>query len=99
MTDREALAEAAALLLCECGHHLDYHNALGCYERLSYTPLVTCTCKLTDDRSSEDLLALNLHAHDRQVAAAAWDEGYSRGQSVNRHQPQPSNPYRSTDEH
>lgn len=47
---------------CECGHTLDTHNGLGCYERLSYEPLVKCDCKLTDDRHDGMLAAVVLRA-------------------------------------
>lgn len=49
-----------ALLDCECGHSLDEHNGLGCYARLSYEPLVQCSCALTDDRTHGELLAPRL---------------------------------------
>jgi hypothetical protein len=56
----QALADewATGGIPCVCGHTLDTHNGLGCYERVSYEPLVKCDCELTDDR------------HDGQLAAA-----------------------------
>jgi hypothetical protein len=73
---REAADDAEALLDCECGHSLDEHNGLGCYARLSYTPLSTCGCALTDDRTHDQLLTLRLRARadpDRGAAVTAPD--------------------------
>jgi hypothetical protein len=54
----EALAEQfEECIPCACGHGLDQHNGLGCYARLSYKPLVTCACELTDDRHDGELAA------------------------------------------
>lgn len=47
---------------CSCGHGLDEHNGLGCYARLSYFPLVTCACTLTDDRAHGLIAAEELRA-------------------------------------
>lgn len=54
--------EVEALFDCSCGHSIAEHNGLGCYARLSYTPLVTCECPLTDDRTHGELLAPRLAA-------------------------------------
>lgn len=73
MTDHVTSA-AEVLTSCECGHGLGEHNGLGCYARLSYEPLVTCSCALTDDRTDAELVAQRLPAHDAQVAAQALRE-------------------------
>lgn len=66
MSDRAALlrelAEDDTLLECVCGHALWEHNGLGCYARISYKPLVVCTCALTDNRSEQEMLRANLLA-------------------------------------
>lgn len=65
---------AEVLTSCECGHYLEDHNGLGCYARLSYKPLVTCECPLTDARTHADLVALRLPEHDAEVAARTLRE-------------------------
>ncbi|MFZ5850352.1 MAG: hypothetical protein ACOYY2_03020 [Actinomycetota bacterium] len=77
-TAREALERAERLLACECGHGLGEHNGLGCYARLSYQPLVTCPCELTDDRTYAELLAPRLDAIvAERVAALAEDARFT----------------------
>ena len=82
---------AERLVACECGHGLDAHNGLGCYERLSYDPVMTCLCVLTDDRTDAELLALRLPAYLAARMAEAWDEGYRDGYEDNGG----PNPYRA----
>lgn len=63
------LADDPDLLNCACGHGLGEHNANGCYARLSYTPLVTCSCTKDDDRHGGLLLRDNLLAKAAQADA------------------------------
>lgn len=45
-------------ITCRCGHYVGGdHNGLGCYARLSYDPLVTCPCELTDDQEDSLIAA------------------------------------------
>jgi hypothetical protein len=50
-------------ITCQCGHSIGgEHNGVGCYARITYDPLVTCTCKLTDDQFESDIAESALRA-------------------------------------
>lgn len=50
-------------ITCECGHYVGTdHNSLGCYGVVTYTPLVRCSCKLTDNQDADDIAAARLRS-------------------------------------
>jgi hypothetical protein len=57
-------------ITCACGHYVGgEHNGNGCYAVVTYTPLVRCSCTLTDGQDEDAIVA------DRLRALLAEDEG------------------------
>lgn len=63
---------------CACGHYVGgEHNGNGCYAVITYTPLVRCSCTLTDGQDEDAIVASRIRA-----LLADEREGAGRCQAV-----------------